>query len=108
MSAADRFYTALDRLIEAGGSLPCWDRSAGNPWLSESADEREYAATLCHHCPLIQPCAAMAHEARATHGVHGGLDFTQRPGKRRADPRALAGAGPDPTPCQPRGQLPAA
>ncbi len=87
MSATATFFTALNELVDVGGAVPCWDRTHGNPWIGESAEEREYAAHRCVPCPLIAACGAMALEQHVSFGIFGGLDFTQRPGKRRTDPK---------------------
>lgn len=93
MSAAATFFAALDALVEGGGALPCWDRTQGNPWLGDTTAEREYAAHRCRSCPLTSLCVALAVEQQATFGIFGGLNFAQRPGKRRTQPLPPATQG---------------
>lgn len=84
---ATRTFRALLRdATDRGSVLPCWDHSDGNPWLSDDHDQRAAAAELCGSCPLTRECTTYATDIRATFGVFGGHDFTQRPGKRRVDP----------------------
>lgn len=90
MRATSTFFAALDDLVAAGRVLPCWDRSQGNPWLSEDREAREYAAHRCGACPLSSACVAMATEQDCRFGVFGGLDFAQRPGRRRVAPKGVA------------------
>lgn len=51
MSATATFFNALNLLVDAGGVVPCWDRSVGNPWIGDTRTEREYAAYQCGQCP---------------------------------------------------------
>lgn len=90
MTATDTFHSRLNVLIDAGEELPCWDRSHGNPWLSDKADEREYAANQCGRCPLLEECLAMALHEGVSFGVFGALDFAQRPGRKRTPPKSRA------------------
>lgn len=90
MRATATFFAALDDLIAAGAALPCWDRTHGNPWLAEDREARKYAAHRCGNCPLSSACVAMASEQGCTFGVFGGLDFAQRPGRRRVAPKVVA------------------
>lgn len=90
MRATSTFFAALDDLVAAGAELPCWDRTHGNPWLSEDRESREYAAHQCGSCPLSSACVAMATEQGSTFGIFGGLDFAQRPGRQRRAPKKVA------------------
>lgn len=90
MRATSTFFAALDDLVAAGADLPCWDRTHGNPWLSEDHEAREYAAHRCGSCPLRTECVDMATDLDCRFGVYGGLDFAQRPGRRRRAPKGLA------------------
>lgn len=90
MSATATFFTALNELVDVGGAVPCWDRSAGNPWIGDTREEREYAAHQCGRCPLAAACELMAVEQQVSFGIFGGLDFAQRPGKRKTQPKVVA------------------
>ena len=87
MTATKEFYSRLTNLIDNDGVLPCWDRAAGNPWIGDTREEREYAAHRCLACPLTSACAAMATEQQAVFGIYGGLDYAQRPGQCRTPPK---------------------
>ena len=90
MTAREAVHRALNDLVDAGGELPCWDRSAGNPWIGDTREEREYAAHQCGRCPLAAACELMAIEQQVSFGIFGGLDFAQRPGKRKTQPKVVA------------------
>jgi Transcription factor WhiB len=87
----DALTMALLNLAEKGVRTPCSDapyRESGvvfpNLWLSDNAGKRSVAAKLCRSCPVIEPCLESAQARDERHGVWGGVDLTQRPGKKKA------------------------
>lgn len=56
-------------------------------WTSEEADDRAVAARCCAGCPLTRVCLSEAVDAKVNAGVWGGVDFTTKGAKRRAERR---------------------
>lgn len=90
----------LLRLAARGVRPRCGEPAAHTLFLSDRAEERALAATWCAGCPVLEECGAAAIEAKATHGVWGGVDRTVRhradvgrPVPRRSGLSAVASAG---------------
>ncbi len=77
MTAGEVFGQALLEVAEQGRATPCQGRRRDR-WTSESAEEREWAATVCVTlaCPVLEECAAAAAERKESFAVWGGVDYT--------------------------------
>ena len=77
---------ALTNAVARGQFVPCasWG-DENNPWLSDSADDRRWAADRCRHCPAIEECR-QAGQLEGW-GVWGAIDRTPTKKTTRA-PRA--------------------
>ena len=74
---------ALTNAADHGQVIPCtsWG-DENNPWLSDSADDRRWAADRCRHCPAIEECRQAGQ--LESWGVWGAVDRT--PTKTSAQP----------------------
>lgn len=69
----------LHTLAAQTPGLPCRTITADDdPWFSTDQTERQYAARLCHRCPLLLACMKDALARDEQHGVWGGVDFEAR------------------------------
>ena len=76
--AAMDAWRALQGVLDDCHSVPCNGRTE---WISESAEDREYAAGHCRGCPALTACGKYADAAKEVTGVWGGRDRT--PEKRQ-------------------------
>jgi hypothetical protein len=74
MSARDRLNAALLVMAERQDRPRCGEWHEGEPWTSEDAELRAWAAAQCTGCPLLEVCAAVGTEERHAWGVWGGTD----------------------------------
>lgn len=83
MTAAEALAHALADLADQGRRTPCQGRRRDR-WVSDSADERAWAASVCRSlaCPVLEACGAAADEQGARFHVWGGTDRTA-PASRR-------------------------
>jgi len=63
----------LLRLTEQNVRTPC---HGADEWTSDHAEDRAYAAALCHPCAVLALCRKAADELKATYHVWGGRDRT--------------------------------
>lgn len=84
MTAAEHLGRALLELAEQGHATPCQGRRRDR-WTSDSAEDREWAASVCLTlgCPVLEQCAAAADERDERHHVWGARDRTPPPASRR-------------------------
>ncbi len=80
MTAAEQLSLALADLADRGQATPC---HGADEWTSDHAQDRAYAAALCHPCPVLALCLQAADELKATYHVWGGSDRTPPPPTRR-------------------------
>lgn len=76
-AAVERAWWRLCAAVEAaeaeGQNVPCRGRLA-DYWMSESTDERIYAAVLCRPCPVLGPCSQFADVSGQRWGTWGAED----------------------------------
>ncbi|BEH00908.1 hypothetical protein brsh051_01890 [Brooklawnia propionicigenes] len=72
---------ALATAADHGQFIACasWG-DENNPWLSDSADDRDWAADRCRHCPVQSECADAG--ASESFGVWGAIDQATRRGQK--------------------------
>lgn len=78
--AHDRLGVALLNAVGRNQFVPCSGWGADSPWLSDSADDRCWAADRCRHCPVIEECAEAG--ASESFGVWGAIDQATRRGQK--------------------------
>jgi len=69
VTAIEALSSELFRLTEQGVRTPC---HGADEWTSDHAQDRAYAAALCHPCPVLALCLQAADELKATYHVWGG------------------------------------
>ena len=81
MTATDRIHDALIELTDHDQRPPCGGSS--DAWMSEDHRQRAAAARRCSGCSLLDRCADLATEVKASFGVWAGIDrtLTNRKGK---------------------------
>jgi Transcription factor WhiB len=75
-TAAEVMGSELIQLTDRRQVPPC--ASGGDLWMSESSDERAWAAHACTGCPLLTPCADLAAEIKPSFGVWAAVDRTKQ------------------------------
>jgi hypothetical protein len=89
---ADQLTRALLSLTSRGQRPRCGDPADAGLWLSDYAEERALACTLCHGCPVIQACGEAAEAAGERFGVWAGQDRTApKPGPTSDKPKGDGG-----------------
>ena len=73
--AAMDAWRALQDVLDDCYSVPCNGRTE---WISESAEDRAYAAGHCRGCPALTACGKYADAARERDRVWGGRDRNVR------------------------------
>lgn len=71
-------WKAFQAALRTAAAVPCADQIE---WISETADDRSYAAGHCRGCPIIAECDTAATAIGIKVGVWGGRDRT--PGKKQ-------------------------
>jgi hypothetical protein len=79
----DKLTLELLTLAERGERVPCSDPASHELWTSEHDHHRATAIKLCGHCPVIAVCREVAEEREETWSVYGGVDFSQRSGRKK-------------------------
>jgi len=75
VTAVEHLSIALLELADQGRATPCQGRRRDR-WTSDSADARDWAASVCLTlaCPVLLECHAAADEQDERHGVWGARD----------------------------------
>jgi hypothetical protein len=79
--ASDKLTIALLTIAVEGLRAHCSDVATHHYWTSEHPSERVLAVRACRGCPVLRECGAAAQANDERHGVWGGRDYTQRPGR---------------------------
>ena len=82
-AAAEVLGRALVELADRGHATPCQGRRRDR-WTSDDATDREWAASWCAGCAVLDECGSAADEHDEKFGVWGGRDRTAATTRRRA------------------------